>query len=204
MVDKDFIELVEHGKMRQGNNYGVGVILLDTQTGKIALAKRTDNHLWATPGGKVEVGETPKQGIIRETKEESNVVIRSMICYDYSAHTSPNGKNWLDFLFLSTDFDASKMKNQESEMEPFQWFTIPEALRLDLFPPSRKGLENAIELGILDLNKEIPINEVYANPDGNGYFPNFSECEVCPSFNPYYSDNEGCSYSYIPNSPDWM
>ena len=64
MVDKDFLDLVEHGTMKQGNNYGCGVILLDPNTGKILLAKRTDNHQWATPGGKVEIGETPKEKII--------------------------------------------------------------------------------------------------------------------------------------------
>lgn len=204
MVDKDFLELVEHGKMKQGNNFGVGVIFVDPQTGKIPLAKRTDNHLWATPGGKVEISESPKQGIIREAKEESNIKINSMICYDYSAHTSPNGKNWLDFMFLSTDFDASNIKNQESEMEPFQWFTLEEALQLDLFPPSRKGFENAIKLGILCIDKEIPVKEEYSNADGNGYFPSFHNCYGSCQFNPYYTDNEGCSYSYVADAVDWL
>ena len=198
MVDKDFLELVEHGKMTTGQNWGVGIILADPHTGKIALAKRTDNHLWATPGGKVEISETPKQGAIRECKEESNVTINSMICYDYGLHIAPNGKNWVSFMFLSTDFDASKIKNQESEMEPFEWFTLSEALELDLFPPSRKGIETAIELGILRLDSDVPFNEAFANPDGNGYFPGFSQCDSSCSFNTYYEDMEGCSYSYNP------
>lgn len=204
MVDKEFLDLVEHGKMKSGSAWGCGIIFVDPQTGKIPLAKRTDNALWGTPGGKIEVGETPKQGIIREAKEESNIKINSMICYDYGAHTAPNGKNWLDFMFLSTDFDASNIKNQESEMEPFQWFTLEEALQLDLFPPSRKGLENAIKLGILCMDKEIPVKEVYANPDGNGYFPSFQQCYDRYQFNPYYTDNEGCSYSYVADTVDWL
>lgn len=205
MVDKDFLDMVDNGKLKSsGSQWGCGVILLDPNTGKILLAKRTDNHQWATPGGKIEIGETPKQGIIRECKEESNVKINSMIVYDYSAHTAPNGKNWLDFLFLSMDFDASNIKNQESEMEPFQWFSIAEALQLDLFPPSRKGLETAIELGILNVDSDVPYNEAYANTDGNGYFPGFNDCGATPCFNPYYTDTEGCSYSYVPNFIDWV
>ena len=100
MVDKDFLELVEHGKRSTGQNWGCGVILVDPHTGKIPLAKRTDNHLFGTPGGKIEIGETPKQGAIRECKEESNITINSMICYDYSAHVAPNGKNSYILLYL--------------------------------------------------------------------------------------------------------
>lgn len=204
MIDKDFLELVENGKMKQGNNWGCGIILVDPHTGKIPLAKRTDNHLYATPGGKIELGETPKQGVLRECKEESNISVNSMIVYDYSAHTAPNGKNWLDFLFLSCDFDASAIKNQESEMEEFQWFTLEEALKLDLFPPSRKGLETAVKLGILDINKDTLIDEAFANVDGNGYWPAMNDCCNCtPAFSSYI-DNEGCSYSYIPDTVDWM
>ena len=190
MIDKDFLRMVECGKMKSGNNWGTGIILVDSITGKIALAKRTDNGLWATPGGKVEIGETPKKGIIRETKEESNVTINSMICYDYSAHTAPNGKNWLSFMFLSNDFDASKMKNQASEMEPFQWFTVNEALQLDLFPASRKSIESAINLKLLEVNSYVE-----SNIDGNGYWPVMRNCKY--EVNPHYSDDEVCSYSYI-------
>lgn len=199
VIDSDFLELVENGKMKQGNNFGCGIICYDPVTCKIPLAKRTDTHTYATAGGKVEVGETPKQGVIRECKEESNIKINSMVCYDYAAHTAPNGKNWLDFMFVSTDFDASKMKNQESEMEAFEWYTIDEALKLDLFPPSRKGLERLIESKIL----EGIVNFVNSedNNSGNGYFPMLQDCEYYPqSWNPV--DTEVCSYSYDP-AFDW-
>lgn len=204
-VDKEFLDLVENGKMRSGQHWGCGMILFDPNSEKILLARRKDTKTWATPGGKIEPGETPKQGVLRETKEESNVTVNSMICYDYCAHLAENnGKNWLDFLFISSDFDYSNLKNQETEMEKFEWATIEQALQLDLFPPSRKGLEIAIEKGILRLHSDVPFNEVYANADGNGYFPGFSGCESCQVFNSYYSDNEGCSYSYNPDMIDWL
>ena len=125
-----------------------------------------------------------------------------MVCYDNSLHTASNGKNWVDFLFLSTDFDSSKMKNQESEMEPFEWFTVEEALQLDLFPPSRKRLETAIELGLITTDSDASYNEAFCNADGNGYFPGVTDCEF--SANPFYEDTEGCSYSYNPDTIDWL
>lgn len=43
------------------------------ETGRILLIQRADNGLWALPGGALEVGETPAEGAIRETLEETGV-----------------------------------------------------------------------------------------------------------------------------------
>ncbi len=41
--------------------------------GRILLIRRADNALWAMPGGVLEVGETPAQGVVREVLEETGV-----------------------------------------------------------------------------------------------------------------------------------
>lgn len=41
--------------------------------GKILLIQRSDDHLWALPGGLAEVGESPAQAVERELWEESGV-----------------------------------------------------------------------------------------------------------------------------------
>ncbi len=41
--------------------------------GQILLIQRADNHLWAMPGGMLEVGETPSEGVLRETFEETGL-----------------------------------------------------------------------------------------------------------------------------------
>lgn len=46
--------------------------IIDDQ-GKILLIRRTDNGLWAMPGGILDVGETPAQGAVREALEETGV-----------------------------------------------------------------------------------------------------------------------------------
>lgn len=181
MVDNDFYELVNRGIKHSTDNWGTGVICHDTYTNKILLAKRTDNGLFASPGGKVEQGESPKEGILRECKEESNISIIDMVCYDFRTHSSPNGKNWVDFLFYTNKFDDSELKNQESEMEPFNWYTVEEALQLDLFPPTRSSLKRAIEMGLLD----------GTCPEEN-YIP-FVEC---PTSSSMVEDSCCCAYSY--------
>jgi len=41
--------------------------------GRILLMQRTDNQKWAMPGGGLEVGETPTEGVVREAFEETGV-----------------------------------------------------------------------------------------------------------------------------------
>ena len=41
--------------------------------GRILLIQRTDNGKWAMPGGALDVGETPAEGVLRESLEETGV-----------------------------------------------------------------------------------------------------------------------------------
>ena len=50
--------------------------LFDAQ-GRVLLMQRSDNRLWAMPGGMVEVGETAAQAAEREFWEETGVHVRA-------------------------------------------------------------------------------------------------------------------------------
>jgi ADP-ribose pyrophosphatase YjhB (NUDIX family) len=52
-----------------------GAAVIDAE-GRILLIQRADNGKWAMPGGALEVGETPVQGALRETLEETGVRCR--------------------------------------------------------------------------------------------------------------------------------
>ena len=54
---------------------GVGAAIFDG-SGRILLQKRTDSGLWALPVGFCEVGETPAEGIAREVREETGLIVR--------------------------------------------------------------------------------------------------------------------------------
>ena len=43
--------------------------------GRILMIRRTDNNLWALPGGGMDIGETVTDCVIRETKEETGLDI---------------------------------------------------------------------------------------------------------------------------------
>ena len=181
VITQDLVDMVNNGVKSSSDNWGTGLIVQDPVTGKILLAKRTDTGTYGGPGGKVETGEAPKDGVLRECMEESNVIVNSMSFYGINLHDSPNRKNWVDFLFYTNDFDASLLQNQESEMEPFDWYDVDVALQMDLFPPTRQGLEIAIENGLLTLN---------SNPS------NVIPFVECPTSASQIMDSPHCQYSY--------
>jgi mutator protein MutT len=62
---------------------GAIVIILDSQD-RVLLLRRTPGNYWAAgqwgfPGGKLEPGESAKEAAIRETKEESNLVVTNLV-----------------------------------------------------------------------------------------------------------------------------
>ncbi len=76
----------------------VGAIADDT--GRILVTKRPDHvhqgGLWEFPGGKLESGESPEQGLARELEEELGIQVRSSrplirIHHDYGDPSAPLG-----------------------------------------------------------------------------------------------------------------
>jgi ADP-ribose pyrophosphatase YjhB (NUDIX family) len=96
--------------------------------GRILLIRRSDNHLWAMPGGACEVGETPAQGAVRETLEETGVHCRptaligvhdSRLCGTVSRH------HLYQLLFLCEPLDVSRLGHGSyaHEVIDVAWFT---------------------------------------------------------------------------------
>ena len=62
---------------------GVGAIII--RNGKLLLEKRKANPgrgKWSVPGGVVELGESSKQTVIREVKEETNLIVEEPALLD--------------------------------------------------------------------------------------------------------------------------
>jgi len=53
----------------------VSAVILNAE-GQLLLHRRSDNGHWALPGGRIEIGESVEQAIVREVREETGLHVR--------------------------------------------------------------------------------------------------------------------------------
>lgn len=120
---------------------GTGIILVDAN-GRILMACRTDNNEWCLPGGSLEVGESLKQCIVRETKEETNIYIDEKDLHLNSAEAilEPVLKNGRKIFVVSISYwtntyDDIDMNLDSREFTRYGWFTPEEISELSKITP---------------------------------------------------------------------
>ena len=107
--------------------FSVGDAAVIDDAGRILLIRRADNGLWAMPGGALEVGETPAEGVVREALEETGVrcapvalvgVFDSRYCGTTSRH------HLYHFVFLCRPLDgaAPEPASHADEVLDVAWF----------------------------------------------------------------------------------
>lgn len=116
MAKEDGIEkMVVGGIVRNGDKY-------------LILSRKQDDFMGGIdeiPSGKLEVGETLFEAVIREVKEETNLDVTSIDGYiDYFDYLSGSGKKSRQYNFMVSvkDFEDVKL----TEHDEFKWQDINE------------------------------------------------------------------------------
>lgn len=130
----------------------VGLIVKDR---KLFLNKRRDvhaqmNNKWEFPGGGVDNGEEIADCVVREVKEETgfDVTIKELLPTLYSTLGNVGSTDpYQVFLICHVcEIIGGELKLAEEESAGHGWFTISQALELDLLPLNKKILEKNIDL----------------------------------------------------------
>lgn len=126
---------------------GVGMIIVDS-AGNILLEKRADNGMWGLPGGAVEPGESVLDTALRETKEETGLVIR--VTGLLGVYSEPLGRivtypdngdvaHLVDILLMAEIISGELTLSKESlELKFFPRDSLPQGI----VPPALQPLED--------------------------------------------------------------
>jgi 8-oxo-dGTP pyrophosphatase MutT (NUDIX family) len=129
---------------------GACVLLCDS--GRLLLQRRTDNGLWGSPGGSMELGETLEDVAKRELLEETGLVARQLtLMHVFSGpelyYKYPNGDEVYNIVaaYICTDYEGDlQMDNNEvSELVFFDFTSLP--LPNELSPPERPVISKFLE-----------------------------------------------------------
>jgi 8-oxo-dGTP pyrophosphatase MutT (NUDIX family) len=165
-------------KGNDSEHWGVGCIILNKEN-KILCIERSDNHLWCSPGGTVDPGETIVDAVIREIKEEVGLdITRPRYLGMAYTQTEKNGEViiWNSYCFICEEY-TGEVKVQEREVSQYKWLGLYESLKLPLFKPFIHSLDMMMQVpeyfGRLyqaDIAKMTSIEQLTSihNPGSNG------------------------------------
>lgn len=109
-----------------------GGIVFFNKNDEILLVKPNYKDHWLLPGGIIEKDESPREGAIRETKEEVNLDASNckLVSVDYVSDNGIKGEA-LQFLFYGGVLSEEDIKNielQEDEIMDYKFMKVDEAL----------------------------------------------------------------------------
>jgi 8-oxo-dGTP pyrophosphatase MutT (NUDIX family)/GH24 family phage-related lysozyme (muramidase) len=186
----------EVGEPKYFGNAGAGAILIAKDTGRILLAHRSEDvnepHTWGVWGGKIDVGEAPKEAVAREVEEETG--------YDGISRISPlytyrdGDFKYYNFLII-VPFEFTPQLNWESDGSVWVEF--------GKWPnPMHFGLQTLIQQAgdkikrVIDLvKKKRTLNEVKSPDIVVGF--------IDPEFNIISSNNTETHMDLLYRHPQW-
>lgn len=121
----------------------VGPILYNNEN-KIFLMESPKWSKWLVPGGKIEEGETEEEALRREIREELQIEITDIIKVGEKIKEPSNDFKDNQMTFIYKDFFCKACSTDvvtNEEISNYGWFTIEEALKLNLLDTTRKFVE---------------------------------------------------------------
>lgn len=110
---------------------GVGAIIVD-DAGRVFLAKRgekakNERGLWEFPGGSVEFGETLRDALVREIREEYGVTIEVGELLTVTDHILPEeNQHWVSPSYICRIVEGEPTILEPDKCSAIGWFSFDE------------------------------------------------------------------------------
>ncbi|GGW91399.1 NUDIX hydrolase [Streptomyces noursei] len=120
------------------------------ESGNILLIHKTDNDLWALPGGGHDVGESVAQTVIREVEEETGiaVVVEDIVgLYTDPQHVMAydDGEVRQQFSICFHSRPVGGTLRTSSESKEVRWVSPTDLDKLDIHPSMRLRIEHGLD-----------------------------------------------------------
>jgi 8-oxo-dGTP diphosphatase len=116
--------------------------------GKLLMIRRREREgdlLWALPGGAIEPGEAPEDAAVRETVEETGLVVTALKVLGERVH--PKTHRTMSYTACEVVQGEAKVAD-EDELDAVAWVTldeIPQYVPYGLYGPVQEYLNEALK-----------------------------------------------------------
>lgn len=141
------IDYIDDPNAPRANNVVPSVTaVVEDDRGRILLIHKTDNNLWALPGGGHEIGETIADTVMREVKEETGYdveVVRLVGTYTNAGHVMAydDGEVRQQFSICFGARLVGGTARTSSESKEVAWVEVERLPQLDIHPSMRLRID---------------------------------------------------------------
>jgi len=145
------IDYIDDPNAPEANSVVPSVVAIVTDRhGRLLLIHKTDNDLWALPGGGHEIGESIADTVVREVREETGydvAVERVTGLYTNPAHLMAydDGEVRQQFSIAFRTRLVGGTPNTSSESRAVEWVEPTQLGKLDIHPSMRLRIQHALE-----------------------------------------------------------
>lgn len=134
--------------------------------------EKPQGETWGIPGGKLEKGETPLKGAIREVFEEVGIKLEEKDLQEMGKiYVRHSGIDWIFHMFFSVFNQKPAISLALDEHQEYRWITIDQALELPLISGGKHAIlfyQNFLKTRLVNQIHEIEIHGLGASGEGVG------------------------------------
>ncbi|WP_327023089.1 NUDIX hydrolase [Micromonospora sp. NBC_01739] len=126
------------------------VAAVRNQRGELLMIHRTDNNLWALPGGGHDIGESISDTVVREVREETGIEVEvtglvGIYSNPHHVMAYDDGEVRQQFSICFTARPVGGKLTTSSESRQVRWVNPAQLNHLDIHPSMRLRIDHALK-----------------------------------------------------------
>jgi mutator protein MutT len=131
---------------------GVGAVIVEKEKGRVVVVKRGTEPLkgqWSIPGGAVELGETLREAVAREAREETGLTVEPGEIVEVFDSIYRDSEGRPRFHYVLVDFVCQRRSGElcaASDISEARWITLQELPEMKMTSLAEKVIRKALQV----------------------------------------------------------